>query len=87
MSTSLLCQQKWKALAAVHTFSGNDEVSSFFRKVKKVMQKLVLQNDEFLISFSQLGLFNSVTDEVSNCLKKCVLPFTATQMKPLLIFE
>ena len=47
ISTSLLCQQKRKTLAAVHTFSGNDYVSSFFQKVKKVMSKLVLQNDEF----------------------------------------
>ena len=70
MSTSLLCQQKRKALAAVHAFSGNDYVSSFFRKGKKVMWKLVLQNDKFLDAFSQLGLFNSVTDEVSNCLEK-----------------
>ena len=30
MSTSLLSQQKRKALAAVHGFSGNDYVSSFF---------------------------------------------------------
>ena len=72
MSTSLLCQQKRKALAAVHTFSGNDYASSFFRKDKKVMWKLVLQNDKFLDTFSQLGLFNSVTDEVSNCLEKFV---------------
>ena len=48
ISTSLLCQQKRKTLAAVHAFSGNDYVSSFFQKVKKVMSKLVLQNDEFL---------------------------------------
>ena len=48
ISTSLLCQQKCKTLAAVHAFSGNDYVPSFFQKVKKVMSKLVLQNDEFL---------------------------------------
>ena len=50
MSTSLLCQQKCKA--AVHTFSGNDYVSSFFQKGKNVMWKLVLQNDKFLDAFS-----------------------------------
>ena len=32
MSTSLLSQQKHKTLAAVHTFSGNNYVPSFFRK-------------------------------------------------------
>ena len=30
MSTFLLCQQRRKALAAVHVFSGNDYVSNFF---------------------------------------------------------
>ena len=53
MSTSLLSQQKHKALAAVHTFSGNDYVSSFFREGEKVMLKLILQNDKFLDAFSQ----------------------------------
>ena len=45
-------------------------VSSFFRKGKKVMWKLVLQNDKFLDAFSQLGLFNLVIYQVSNCLGK-----------------
>ena len=43
-------------------------VSSFFRKDKKVMWKLVLQNDEFPEALSQLGRCNLVTDEASNCL-------------------
>ena len=40
-------------------------VLSFIRKGKKVIWKLVFQNGIFLDAFSQLGLFNSVTDEVS----------------------
>ena len=36
------------------------------------MWKLVLQNNEFPEAFSQLGLFNLVTDEVCNCLEKFV---------------
>ena len=43
-------------------------VSSFFRKSKKVMWKLVLQNDKFPEALSELGRFNLVTDEVSNSL-------------------
>ena len=62
MSTALFCQQKCNVLAAVHAFSGND-VSSFFRKGKKVVTKLVLQIDEFLDEFYQLRLFNMVTNE------------------------
>ena len=46
MSASLLCQKQRKALATVHDLSGNDYVSSFFRKGKRVMWKLVFQNDE-----------------------------------------
>ena len=38
MSTSLLCQQKCKALAAVHVFWGNDYAPSFLQK--RVMWKL-----------------------------------------------
>ena len=58
MSTCLFCQQKYNVLAAVHAFSGNDNVPVFFGKVKNVMWKLVLQMDEFLDAYSQLGLFN-----------------------------
>ena len=47
-------------------------VLSFIREGKKVIWKLVLQNGKFLDAFSQLGLFNSVTDEVSKCLEKFV---------------
>ena len=47
-------------------------VLSFIRKGKKVIWKLVFQNGIFLDAFSQLGLFNSVTDEVSKCLEKFV---------------
>ena len=62
MSTFLFCQQKCDVLAAVYAFSGNG-VSSFFREGKKVVTKLVLQIDEFLDAFYQLGLFNLVTEE------------------------
>ena len=43
MSASLLCQKQRKALATVHDLSGNDYVS---RVCKRVMWKLVFQNDE-----------------------------------------
>ena len=36
---------------------------NFFREGKKVVTKLVLQIDEFLDAFYQLGLFNLVTEE------------------------
>ena len=66
MSTSLLCQEKRKALATVHMTT----CLVFYPKGKKFMWKLVLQNDEFLDAFSQLGLFSLVTDEVITSLEK-----------------
>ena len=65
MSTSLFYQQKYSVLAAVHVFSEMTICLVFFGKVKKVMWNLVLHIDEFLDAYSQLGLFNSVTDEVT----------------------
>ena len=72
MSSSFLCENKRKALAGMHSFSGNDYVSSFFRKGKKVMWKLILQNEEYIETFSNLGLFPSVTEEVCESLENFV---------------
>ena len=44
MSTSLFCQQKCNVLAAVHAFSGNDCVCSFFWKGNKSHVKISIAN-------------------------------------------
>ena len=72
MSSSMLSEKHRKALAAMHAFSGNDYVSSFYRKGKKNVWKLVLKNEKFLDTFSQLGLFSSVTDEMVESLEQFV---------------
>ena len=72
MSSSFLCESNRKALAGMHSFSENHDLSSFFRKGKKVVWKLVLQNKEFIETFSNLGLFTSVTEEVSDSLEKFI---------------
>ena len=72
MSSTFLCGNKHKAVAGMHSFSGNDYLSSFFRKGKKVMCKLILQSEEFIETFSDLGLFTSMTEEVNESFKKFI---------------
>ena len=54
MPPSFLCENKSKALAVKHSFSGSHYLSSFFRKGKKGMWKLVLQNEGFIETFQNL---------------------------------
>ena len=42
----------------MHAFSGNDYVSSFFRKGKIAVWKKILSNPEFVDIFGSLGDFN-----------------------------
>ena len=63
MSTSLLCQQKKQGFSCSTRLFRKQLCLVFSRKVEKSW-KLVLQNDEFPEAFSQLGIFNLVTDEV-----------------------
>ena len=72
MSSFFLCESKRKAVPDMHSFSANNYLSSFFRKGKKVVWKLILKNEEFIETFSHLGLFTSVTEEVSDSLEKCI---------------
>ena len=58
MSTSPLSLAKRKALAGMHAFSGNDYISSFFRKGKLLVWKKIMAYPEFINTFSDLGNFN-----------------------------
>ncbi len=55
ITSSELSEKEKKALIATHAFSGNDYVSSFFRKGKQAFWKAVLKNGSFVELFSQLG--------------------------------
>ena len=61
MSTSFLSAEHSQALAGMHAFSGNDYISSFFRKGKLMIWKLLLKNDKFMEAFADLGLFSTAT--------------------------
>ena len=54
MSTSFLSAEQSQALAGMHAFSGNDYISSFFRKGKLMIWKLLLKNDKFMEEFACL---------------------------------
>eukprot|EP00794_Sanderia_malayensis_P000672 gene671-biopygen976 len=70
-SCDLSCNQK-QALLGVHAFSGNDYVSSFMRKGKKVCWNLVKENEEFLTAFSELGSESTASESLLNCLERFV---------------
>ena len=62
IDSSKLSEREQKALVAFHAMSGNDFVSCFMRKSKKIWT-LVLKNEEFLNFFRALGV-GELTDEL-----------------------
>ena len=67
MNTSRLSQIERNALAGMHSFSGNDYVSSFFRKGKVLFWKKIKSCPEYLNTFSELGNFNHTDLESFVC--------------------
>ena len=68
MSSSGLSVSYRQALSGIHAFSGNDYVSSFFRKGKQLFWKKLLEYPDFVDVFSKLGVFNAVTPDRKVCL-------------------
>lgn len=60
------------ALLGIHAFSGNDYVSSFFRKGKPTSWKLVKSSQKFLEVFSCLGESDQLSNELFSDLEKFV---------------
>ena len=48
VNSSTLTEKQQKALIGFHAFTGNDFVSSFLRKSKKIWSTIVKDNEEFL---------------------------------------
>ena len=61
-----------KYLIGFHAFTGNDYVSSFFRKGKSTCYKVMKGNNEFREAFASLGDNWNVTEETSAELEKFV---------------
>ena len=57
MSTAGLSVLECQALAGIHAFSGNDYISSFFRKVRS--------NQQFLETFVNLGRRNELCKKLN----------------------
>jgi len=52
------------ALIGFHAFTGNDYVSSFLRKGKKMCWKVMMKNEDFIKSFSDLGHDWTLNNEI-----------------------
>jgi len=50
-----LTENQRKALIGFHAFSGNDYISAFFRKGKKMCWTKMLESDDFVNAFAELG--------------------------------
>ena len=72
MSTSFLSAEQSQALAGMHAFSENDYMSSFFRKGKLMIWKLLLKNDKFMEAFADFGLFSTATGALKSTLEEFV---------------
>ena len=70
VTSSQLSAEEKKALIGVHAFSGNDYVSSFFRKGKSAFWNLALKKHEFLQLFGKLGLEFRVNQQLFDGLEK-----------------
>ena len=64
-----------KSLIGFHAFTGNDYVSSFYRKGKAACWKILEKNSKFLKAFQDLGSNWELTDETFELLEEhiCVL--------------
>ena len=67
-----LSQQIKSSLIGFHSFTGNDYVSSFFRKGKATCFNVMKENSEFLEAFAALGECWSLSEDVANQLESFV---------------
>ena len=63
------------AIIGIHSFSGNDYLSSFFRKGKKTCWRHLCKNEDFVSAFSSLGSTHDICTDVAKTIEKyvCVL--------------
>ena len=72
VTSSGLSAEEKVALIGLHAFSGNDHVSSFFRKGKSAFWKAMLKRREFLEAFGHLGKELEVTHDLVKALERFV---------------
>ena len=72
ISSSTLPKVQRQALVGIHAFSGNDYVSSFFRKRKIAFWKAMLKRTEFIELFAGFGMDGELSDNTLLNLEKFV---------------
>ncbi len=72
LSLSCLTDMQKKALIGLHAFTGNDIVSSFFRKGKPMCWNAIRNNRSFLRAFGQIGSSTEISENLMKELEKFV---------------
>ena len=67
-----LSDSEKECLIGFHAFTGNDQISSFFRKGKRACRKIIEKNPKFIEVFASLGSSWSLQDEVYDGLEEYV---------------
>ena len=62
LSSSCLTDIQKKALLGLHAFTGNDFVSSFFRKGKLISWNIIKKNNNHLTTLCQIGCATQIPD-------------------------
>ena len=70
ISSCTLPSEQCNALLGVHAFSGNDYLSSFFRKGKKTCWHAMIKKAEYITGFSKLGTDMNIGDDTKQLLEK-----------------
>ena len=72
LSACKLSEKLRKALLGLHSFSGNDYVSSFLRRGKQLCWKYVKNSPQFLDLFSSLGESRNLAEDQMKALEHFV---------------
>eukprot|EP00794_Sanderia_malayensis_P020967 gene20967-biopygen15473 len=72
IASSTLDNDKRRALIGLHAFSGNDYVSSFFRKGKVAFWQKMVKKTEYVNLFADLGTTFAASEELARGLEKIV---------------
>ena len=84
LSNVVMSESKLKALIGFHTFTGNDYISSFFRKGKPACWKILEKDAKFVDVFCSLGLSLELNQEVFKVLEEFVRLLYGSRRKSLM---
>ena len=76
-----LSHEKCKSLLGMYAFTGNDDVSSFFKKGKEICWKLVRKYEKFERCFINLGIESSLSSSSFSTLQEFVSMLYGRKLK------